>query len=135
MKVIIRIQIYFQLIICLFDLLKHHQTNKQSNENKSCADRKLNGTWVVAIIMMLNDIYSARCYMKIRVLRVYSCLYLWKGSLNSDDRQFHKYQQNEQSPIIIITHWKQQMTTTYMYNAGIPGSGLEQIKTCGGVNR
>jgi hypothetical protein len=38
MKAIIRIQIYFQLIICLFDLLK------QSNENKSCTDQKLNGT-------------------------------------------------------------------------------------------
>jgi hypothetical protein len=66
MKAIIRIQIYFQLIICLFDLLKHNQTNKQSNENKSCTDQKLNVTCVVAIILMLNDIFSVRCYMKIR---------------------------------------------------------------------
>ena len=65
MKAIIRIQIYFQLIICLFDLLKHHQTNKQSNENKSCTDGKLNGTLVVAIILMLNAIFSVRCYVKI----------------------------------------------------------------------
>ena len=28
----------------------------------------------------------------------------------------------------------QQMTTTYMYNVGIPGSGLEQTHTCCGVN-
>lgn len=27
-------QFYFQLVVCLFDLLKHHQTNKQLKENK-----------------------------------------------------------------------------------------------------
>jgi hypothetical protein len=31
---------------------------------------------------------------------------LWKESLNSNDHQFHQYQQNQQSPFT-STHWTQ----------------------------
>ena len=44
---------------------------------------------------------------------------LWKESLNSDGHQFHQYQQNEQSPLIVIEF------TEY--------TDLGQTKICGGI--
>ena len=37
---------------------------------------------------------------------------LWKESLNSDDQQFHQYQQSEQTPLI-LTYWAWKKITTY----------------------
>jgi len=45
----------------------------------------------------------------------------WKESLNSDGQQFHQYQQNKQSPLI-VTHWTQKHTMTY--DVGNPGLQL-----------
>ena len=42
-----------------------------------------------------------------------------KESLNSDVHQFHKYQQNEQSPLT-LTHWKKKTITYDFGNLG-PG--------------
>ena len=43
---------------------------------------------------------------------------LWKESLICDGKQFHQYQQNEQSPLILIP-WSQ-------CDVGNPDSGLGQ---------
>ena len=58
---------------------------------------------------------------------------LWRESFNSDDHQFHQYQQNEQSPLILteLTEHKQKPTT---YHAGNPGACLGHEQQCGGVN-
>ena len=47
---------------------------------------------------------------------------LWKESLNSDGQQFHQYQQNKQSALI-VTHRTQKNAMTY--DVGNPG--LQQI--------
>ena len=44
-----------------------------------------------------------------------------------DSKQFHQYQQNEQSPLI------GQIKTTTTYHIGSPCHGLEQVLECGGV--
>jgi hypothetical protein len=51
-----------------------------------------------------------------------------KESLNSVDHEFHKYQQNKQSPLI-LTEYKNNTT----YNVGIPGPVLGQTYKCGGI--
>ena len=55
---------------------------------------------------------------------------LWKDNLNSNCTQFHRYQQNEQSPLI-LTHWTQRKTT--WYNVGNPCSFFRQAHKCTGV--
>ena len=55
---------------------------------------------------------------------------LWKESLNSDGKQCHQYQQNEQSPAT-FTYWTQKDTP---YDVGNPGYGLEQVQECSGLN-
>ena len=56
---------------------------------------------------------------------------LWKESLNSDDHQFHQYQQKEQSPLILteLIEHKRIMAC----DVGHPGPGLGQAEKCGGV--
>ena len=49
----------------------------------------------------------------------------WKDSLNSDGHIFHQYQQNKQSPLILM-HW----THTHTQN---PGTCLRQAQKCGGA--
>jgi hypothetical protein len=56
---------------------------------------------------------------------------LWKESLNSDDHQFHQYQQSEQSPLILTEVAEHKKTTTY--DVGNPGPNLEQKQTFGGI--
>jgi len=51
-------------------------------------------------------------------MKTYSKWYL-KTSLNTDSQQFHQYQQNEQSPLKLLTTTKSA--------DGNPGRGLEQI--------
>ena len=58
---------------------------------------------------------------------------LWKQSLNSDDQQFHKYQQNKQPPIFTSNHWIQKKTT--IYDVGIPCPDLGQAQNCEGLNQ
>ena len=50
---------------------------------------------------------------------------------NNDGHQFHQYQQNEQSPLILseLTEHKKTMT----YDLGNSGSGLGQAQKCGSV--
>ena len=50
--------------------------------------------------------------------------------LNSDDQQFHQYQQSAQSPLI-LTPCTCKKTTTY--DVGNPCDGLGQTQNCGGV--
>jgi hypothetical protein len=54
------------------------------------------------------------------------------STLNSDGHQFHQYQQNEQSPLILseLTEHKKTMT----YDLGNSGSGLGQAQKCGSVS-
>ena len=52
---------------------------------------------------------------------------LWKKSL----QQFHQYQQNKQSPLI-LTH-STQKKRTMTYNAGNPSPGLGQVQKFGAV--
>jgi len=56
-------------------------------------------------------------------------MWLWKESLNSDSHQFHQYQLNEQSPLILneLTEHKKIMT----YDVGNPSHGLGQAQKCG----
>ena len=49
----------------------------------------------------------------------------WKESLNNDGQQFHQYQQDEQSPLI-ITHLTQKEITTYDVGNLCPGLGQSQ---------
>ena len=56
---------------------------------------------------------------------------LWKESLNSDDNQFHQYQQNEQSPLILTEVAEHKKTTTYDVGNLVPN--LEQKQTFGGI--
>ena len=51
--------------------------------------------------------------------------------LSSDSHQFHQYQQNEQSSLILteLTEHKK----TAKCDLGNPGSGLGQAQQCGGV--
>ena len=49
-------------------------------------------------------------------------------SLNSECHQFHKYQQNKQSPLIINEYKK-----TMIYDVGNSGPGFGQIQKCGGA--
>jgi len=58
---------------------------------------------------------------------VISVTVLRKKSLNSDGHQFHKYQQNKQSPITL------NMKKTMTYNAENPSTGLGQTQKCCGV--
>jgi hypothetical protein len=61
----------------------------------------------------------------------WSCT-LWKERLNSHGQQFHQYQQNKQSPLI-LSHWtwkKPQNNTEY--DVGNPGPGLGQEQICDG---
>ena len=51
--------------------------------------------------------------------------------LNSDGHQFHQYQQNKQSSLVLIEHTGHKKTMTY--NVGNRGHGLGQAQTCGGV--
>ena len=57
---------------------------------------------------------------------------MWNESLNRDGHQFHQYQQNEQSPLI-LSHWTQE--TTMIYDFGNPGPGLGQAHECVGLNQ
>ena len=56
---------------------------------------------------------------------------LRKESLSSAGHQFHQYQQNEQSPLILnkLTENKKTMT----YDVGNPGLALGQAPACGRV--
>ena len=60
---------------------------------------------------------------------VVECIYAYYESLNSDGQQFHKYQQNEQSPLT-FTHRTQKRQTKY--DIGNQGLGLGQAYKCGG---
>ena len=53
---------------------------------------------------------------------------LWKENLCSDHNKFHRYQQNEQSPLIltVLTEHKKTMT----YDVGNLGPGLGQTHRC-----
>ena len=53
----------------------------------------------------------------------------YEKSLNSDGHQFHQYQQNEQSPLI-LTHWTQYPTT---YDVGNPGPGSDMHTNVAGL--
>jgi hypothetical protein len=55
-----------------------------------------------------------------------------KESLNSDGHQFHQYQQNEQSPLI-LTDLNEHPKKPRHINVGNPGPGLRQAQNCGGV--
>jgi hypothetical protein len=55
---------------------------------------------------------------------------LMKESLNSDGQHFHKYQQNEQSPLLLI-HWTHKNTSSY--DIGNPDSVVRQAHKCGGI--
>jgi hypothetical protein len=48
-----------------------------------------------------------------------------KESLNNDGQQFHQYQQDKQSPLI-ITHLTQKEITTYDVGNLCPGLGQSQ---------
>ena len=48
---------------------------------------------------------------------------LWTESLNRDGHQFHQYQLNGQSPLI-LSHWT--LIKTTKYNVGNPGPNLGQ---------
>jgi hypothetical protein len=50
---------------------------------------------------------------------------VWNESVNSEDQQFHQYQQNKQSSVT-STHWTQKKTKTY--DIGNPGLVLEQTQ-------
>jgi hypothetical protein len=50
--------------------------------------------------------------------------------LNSDDEQFLQYQQNVQSPLILIPCTHKKPTT---YAVGNPCHGLGQTQNCGGA--
>jgi len=57
-----------------------------------------------------------------------------KESLNSDGHQFHQYQQNEQSPVILTElteHKKRPLHHTC--DIGNPGPGLEKAQKCDGL--
>ena len=56
---------------------------------------------------------------------------LWKENLNSDDYQFHQYQQNEQSPLVLIELTQLKKTTTC--DVGNPRPGLGQAHKCVGI--
>ena len=51
-----------------------------------------------------------------------------KESLNSDGHQFHQYQQNEQSPLILTELTEHNKTT---FDVGNPVPVLEQVQHCG----
>ena len=53
--------------------------------------------------------------------------WIWKESLNSDGHHSHKYQQNEQSPLILTE------LTEHKQDVGNPGPGWGQAKKCGRV--
>jgi hypothetical protein len=55
---------------------------------------------------------------------------LWKERLNSDGKQFYKYQQNEQ-PRLISNHWTQKKITSY--DIGNSGPGFGQARKYDGV--
>ena len=56
---------------------------------------------------------------------------MWRNkSLNSDDQQFPQYQQNVQSPLILIPYIYKKPTT---YDVRDPCHGLGQTQNCGGV--
>ena len=55
--------------------------------------------------------------------------YCEKKSLNSDDRQFHQYQQDKQLPLASTIKYKKIM----IYGVGNPGLGLRQAQKCGRV--
>ena len=67
---------------------------------------------------------------------------LWNEGLNSDGHQFHQYQQNELSYLIltelteqsylILTELIKHKIKTTTYNIGNPGTGLGQSQKCGG---
>jgi hypothetical protein len=54
-----------------------------------------------------------------------------KRKFNSDDHQFHQYQQNEQSSLILTEVAEHKKTMTY--DVGNPGPNLEQEQTFGGI--
>ena len=58
---------------------------------------------------------------------------LRKESLNSDGHQFHQYQQNGQSPLILneLTECKEE----HAYDIGNPVLGLGQAQKCGRVKQ
>ena len=57
--------------------------------------------------------------------------YFMKRKFNSDGYQFHQYQQNKQSPLILSELTEHNKTTTY--DVGNPGSDLGQAQNCGGI--
>jgi len=57
-------------------------------------------------------------------------LLLWKESLNSDGHQFHQYQQNEQSLLILTELSADRKTMTYA--DVIPGPGLGHVRNVAG---
>ena len=60
-------------------------------------------------------------------------IYYYEEKVSTDDHQFHQYQQNEQSPLILteLTEHKKKPTTYY---AGNPGACLGHAQQCGGAN-
>jgi hypothetical protein len=56
-----------------------------------------------------------------------------KRNLSSDDQQFHKYQQNKQSPLILTELTKHKKD--HKCDVGIPCPGLGQAQHAAGLNR
>ena len=57
---------------------------------------------------------------------------VWNESVNSEDQQFHQYQQSKQSSVT-STHWTQKKPMTY--DIGNPGPGLEQAQKSVGIKQ
>ena len=59
--------------------------------------------WSVFMVHVLKKLYM---YISLAICRS-NCWEnkKWKEILNSDGHQFHRYQQDKQSPLILTTHW------------------------------
>jgi hypothetical protein len=52
--------------------------------------------------------------------------------LNSEGKQFHQFQENENPPVT-STYWTQKRPRHYIYDVRNPVPGMEQAQQCGGV--